>query len=163
MEASEGASLAEIELVYRRRLAEFRRVAAAIVGSREAGRDAVHEGFAIAVRKRKTFRGEGPLEAWLWRVVVNTARGQLRKRTETPTAYTAATSNGTPEDDSDAYVRAALALMPERQRLVLFLRYYADLDYRTIADALDIAPGTVGVTLSTARERLRGLLQEIPQ
>jgi RNA polymerase sigma factor (sigma-70 family) len=160
--ASEGASLAEIERVYRNRLPEFRRVATAIVGSREAGRDAVQEGFATAVRKRGTFRREGPLEAWLWRVVVNAARDQLRKRTEVPSAQLPST-NGTPKDESDARVRAALALMPERQRLVLFLRYYADLDYRTIASALDIAPGTVGVTLNTAHERLRGLLEELPQ
>jgi DNA-directed RNA polymerase specialized sigma24 family protein len=43
---------------------------------------------------------------------------------------------------------------------VLFLRYYADLDYRTIAETLDVAPGTVGVTLSTARARLQQLLEE---
>jgi DNA-directed RNA polymerase specialized sigma24 family protein len=30
------------------------------------------------------------------------------------------------------------AALPERQRLVLFLRYYDDLDYRSIADALDL-------------------------
>jgi RNA polymerase sigma factor (sigma-70 family) len=57
----------------------------------------------------------------------------------------------------------ALALLPERQRLALFLRYYADLDYRTIAETLDVAIGTVGVTLSTAQARLRELLEETPR
>jgi DNA-directed RNA polymerase specialized sigma24 family protein len=33
-------------------------------------------------------------------------------------------------------VRAAVEQLPERQRLVLFLRYYADLDYRSIAETL---------------------------
>jgi DNA-directed RNA polymerase specialized sigma24 family protein len=41
---------------------------------------------------------------------------------------------------------------------VLFLHYYADLDYGTIADALEISPGTVGATLSAARQTLRGAL-----
>ena len=76
----QGASLEEIERVYRQRLPEFRRVAAAILGNREAARDAVQEGFAIAVRKRETFRGEGPVEAWLWRVSVNAAREHGRRR-----------------------------------------------------------------------------------
>jgi RNA polymerase sigma-70 factor, ECF subfamily len=162
MASSEGASLAEIEHVYRKRLPAFRRVAAAIVGNREAGRDAVQEGFALAVRKRKTFRGEGPLEAWLWRVVVNAAREQLRRRHDAAGAETAS-GNGLPRDEADSRVRVALSLLPERQKLVLFLRYYADLDYRAIADTLDIAPGTVGVTLNTAHERLRRLLEEVQQ
>jgi RNA polymerase sigma-70 factor (ECF subfamily) len=157
-----GASLEEIEAVYRQRLPEFRRVAAGMLGHREAARDAVQEAFAIAVRKRRSFRGDGPLEAWLWRIVVNTAREQARRRTEAldPEALAHASRNGSPPDESDARVRAALELLPERQRLVLFLRYYADLDYRTIADTLDIAIGTVGVTLSTAQDKLRELLTE---
>jgi len=161
----QGASLEEIERVYRQRLPEFRRVAAAIVGNREAARDAVQEGFAIAVRKRKTFRGEGPVDAWLWRVVVNAAREHARRRDEIPDpeAGARAARNGTSEEEPDTRVRVALAILPERQRLALFLRYYADLDYRTIADTLDIAIGTVGVTLSTAHMRLRELLEEVPQ
>lgn len=40
-------------------------------------------------------------------------------------------------------VRAAVASLPERQRTILFLRHYADLDYDQIAAALGIARGTV--------------------
>jgi RNA polymerase sigma-70 factor (ECF subfamily) len=161
----QGASLEEIERVYRQRLPEFRRVAAAILGNREAALDAVQEGFAIAVRKRETFRGEGPLEAWLWRVVVNAAREHGRRRSDLPAPeeLLAATRNGAPEDEADARVRVALFLLPERQRLTLFLRYYADLDYLAIADTLGIAIGTVGVTLNTAQAKLRELLEEVPQ
>jgi len=46
--------------------------------------------------------------------------------------------------------------------LTLFLRYYADLDYGTIAEALQISPGTVGATLNQAREGLRQLVNEVP-
>ena len=66
-----GASIADIEAVYRRRLTDFRRVATAIVGEREAALDVVQDAFATAVRDRRDFRREGPLEAWLWRAVVN--------------------------------------------------------------------------------------------
>lgn len=160
--ADGGADLAEIERVYRERLPEFRRVAAAIVGNREAARDAVQDGFASAVRQRASFRREAPLEAWLWRIVVNAAREQRRRPDETPVPGVAA-SNGFHDDDTDPRIRVALSLLPERQRLVLFLRYYADLDYRTIADVLEIAVGTVGVTLSTAQAKLRRLLEEVPR
>jgi RNA polymerase sigma factor (sigma-70 family) len=52
-------------------------------------------------------------------------------------------------------VRAALGAWSERQRVVLFLRYYADLDYRGIADALGISIGTVGAALNKAHAALR--------
>jgi RNA polymerase sigma factor (sigma-70 family) len=51
-----------------------------------------------------------------------------------------------------------LELLTERQREVLFLHYYADLDYDMIARALGISPGTVGATLSAARQTLRGAI-----
>ena len=57
-------------------------------------------------------------------------------------------------------MQALIRELPERQRLALFLRYYADLDYATIAHALEIAPGTVGALLSQARDGLRGALGE---
>lgn len=60
-------------------------------------------------------------------------------------------------------VRVLIAAMPERQRLVLFLRYYADLDYRRIADTLEIEIGTAGATLNQARAALRRLLEEVPR
>ena len=61
MSVSKGADPAEVEAIYRARLADFRRVAAAIVGDVERGSDAVQEAFELALRKRTTFRGEGPL------------------------------------------------------------------------------------------------------
>src|SRR6266852_10002793 len=74
--------LEELETLYRARLPEFRRVAAAIAGDRELGCDAVQDAFASAVRKRRSFRGQGTLEAWVWRIVVNAARDARRRRPE---------------------------------------------------------------------------------
>jgi len=44
--------------------------------------------------------------------------------------------------------------LSERQRLVMFLRYYADLDYPTIARVLGIGEGTVDATMKQAHARL---------
>jgi RNA polymerase sigma-70 factor (ECF subfamily) len=162
----EGTSvrLDEIEAVYRARLPEFRRVAAAISGDRELARDAVQEAFALAVHRRRGFRGEGPLEAWLWRIVINATRSQVRRAERTVSLPDEGSdrANGHAGTDADR-VRAALALVPERQRLVLFLHYYADLDYATIAEALEISLGTVGATLHAARATVRDLLEEMPR
>jgi len=145
----------DLELLYRAKLAQFCRAAAAIAGDPELGRDAVQEAFARAVRKRRRFRGDGSLEAWVWRIVVNAARDARRKHGVVAEPVDAAAV-------ADASEPLPLELLTERQREVLFLHYYADLDYATIAAALGISPGTVGATLSTARRTLRqALTQEV--
>jgi DNA-directed RNA polymerase specialized sigma24 family protein len=66
-------SVAELEELYRRRYEPLVRVAAGIAGDVERGPDAVQSAFVAAVRTRRSFRGDGPLEAWLRRIVVNEA------------------------------------------------------------------------------------------
>jgi RNA polymerase sigma-70 factor, ECF subfamily len=156
-----GASLDEIEAVYRRGLAELRRVATAITGSREAGCDAVQEAFALAVHRRRQFRGDGNLEAWLWRIVVRSSRdltARIAERPFTPLDDESAIRTVESVRESGSPVQQLVAELPERQRLVLFLRYYADLEYATIAEALEISSGTVGATLTQARDNLRQLM-----
>jgi RNA polymerase sigma factor (sigma-70 family) len=48
-----------------------------------------------------------------------------------------------------------LESLTQRQREIVFLHYYADLEYAEIARALRISVGTVGATLSAARTTLR--------
>jgi len=136
--------LDELEALYRTRLPEFRRAAAAIAGDEEAGRDAVQEAFAAAVRKRRSWRRRGPLEAWVWRIVVNKARDARRRR---PRAVADAPVVNQPD--------VPLESLTDRQREIVFLHYYADLDYAEIAQALRISVGTVGATLNAARKTLR--------
>ena len=141
----------ELERLYRTRLNELVRAAAAIAGDREAGRDAGQDAFAKAVRQRRRFRGDGTLEAWVWRIVVNAARDARRRRRPEP---------ATSRRGHDERPALPLEVLTDRQREILFLHYYADLDYETIGRALDISPGTVGATLSTARATLRRALTE---
>ena len=154
-----GASLDELEALYRSRFDVFARVAASVTGNSERARDAVQEAFATAVGKRGSFRGDGPLEAWVWRIVLNAARSDVR-RIIPPVEYDEAVStNGHPEEDAE--LRVALARLPERQRTAVFLRYYADLDYAAISEALGISAGTVAATLNAAHTTLRTRLEEV--
>jgi RNA polymerase sigma factor (sigma-70 family) len=150
--------------IYRRGYARFLRVAEAIVGDGENARDVVQDAFVRLIRSQPRFRGEGSLDAWVWRTVVNTACSARRtgtsRRTASDPSVNLASMNGHAEG---AGVRKLLSTLPERQRLVLFLRYYADLDYRSIADVLEIQPGTVGATLNQAHSAMRQLLTEVAQ
>ena len=157
---SRRAGLAEIEALYRARFLHFKRVATAIVGDAERAADAVHDGFTDAIRSRSRFRGEGSLEAWVWRAVVNAALRARAPAAELELHEGWLSRNGH-EDVPPSALRAAIAALPERQRLVLFLRYYADLDYRTVATALGIRTGTVAATLHAAHAALRPVLEEV--
>jgi len=150
--------LREIEALYRERLPFFAQVARAITGDPERAAEAVQEAFVGAVRARHGFRGDGPLEAWLWRAVVNAAKKAVRR----PLVEVG-------RDEEQAYVvpdpvrelAPLVSGLPERQRLVVFLRYYADLDYRTIAAVLDVEVGTVSASLAAAHASLRKQLRKV--
>jgi RNA polymerase sigma-70 factor (ECF subfamily) len=156
-----GASIGEIEALYRQDLQRFLRTTAAIVGDEGLASDAVQDAFASAVKARASFRRDVPLEAWLWRIVINAAlqlRRGLPQEAESQAEFFDE-ANGQPVED--LVVRRWVALLPERQRLAVFLRYFADLDYRSIAAALDIEVGTVSATLSAAHAALRRSAQEV--
>jgi DNA-directed RNA polymerase specialized sigma24 family protein len=152
-----GVGVRDLEDLYRRRYERFARVAATVAGDVEAGHDAVQEGFASLLRGRDMYRGQGPLEAWAWRAVLNAAKKARARRLETVADVGEVAGDGIVGDD--ATVRRWIAALPERQRLVVFLRYYADLDYRAIAAALDVEVGTVSATLSSAHSALRKQLE----
>jgi RNA polymerase sigma-70 factor (ECF subfamily) len=154
-----GASLGDLEALYRSRFDVFARVAASVTGDPERALDAVQEGFATAVRKRDSFRGDGPLEAWVWRIVLNAARSDVRRRVPSAEGDGLVIGNGHREHDAE--LRVALSRLPERQRTAVFLRYYADLDYAAIGEALGITGGTVAATLNAAHAALRTRLQEV--
>jgi RNA polymerase sigma-70 factor (ECF subfamily) len=157
--------LADLEALYVERYRQFLRVAIAIVADEGTAHDVVQDGFARAIRSADSYRGEGPLEGWVWRIVVNAARaarrgadaaqpGDLEQVAESPGADGDAS-------EADLTVRAWVAALPERQRLAVFLRYYADLDYRSIAAALEVEVGTVSATLSAAHAALRRVFEEV--
>jgi RNA polymerase sigma factor (sigma-70 family) len=148
--------LEEIELIYRHRYPAFLRVAVAITGDEEHGADAVQDAFVGVVRSRRGIRRRAALEAFIWRAVVNAARD---RRSPSIDAEWPELPAPVPEG-GDERVRAAIAALPERQRLVLFLRYFADLDYQATARVMGVRQGTVAATLTAARAAVKKSLDE---
>ncbi len=152
-----------VERAYLEGYASYVRVAAAITGDRGSAHDCVQEGFARALAARSFDASIGDAQAWLWRIVVNTARDHARqaRRRWWQTSDRHGTSDpppAMPVGDADPKLRAALLGLTERQRLVVFLRYYADLSYDQIGETLRIKPGTVAATLNTAHAALRRVI-----
>ncbi len=150
-----------IEEIYRVRVGQFRRVANAVLGDPEAAQDAVQDGFVRAIRDRASFRGDAPLESWIWGCVMNAVRTSARrpKRAYEPSSSGHPAQPG-PGFDADEDLRRLIRELPERQRLTLFLRYFADLDYDNIAAILGVAPGTVAASLHSAHGSIREALEE---
>ena len=157
-ELTETGSIVDIEAIYREHYSRFLRFAVANLGDVESGRDAVHEAFVRAIRSLGDFRGEGRPESWLWTILLNVCTAEKRRRVvpiEDPSRLTSIDDPEWPE------IRVAIASLPERQKTILFLRHYADLDYDQIGAVLGIARGTVAATLNTAHSKLRTVLGEV--
>lgn len=156
---SKTATIESIESVYRDRGADFFRFALARTSDPDLARDAVQEGFARAIRARSSYRDSGSLEAWIGRCVLNAAHDARRPAAE----HDLHEADGVVWEPElpDAEVRAAVRRLPARQRDALFLRFYLDFDYATIAETLGIEVGTVSATLHAARKTLAQALEEV--
>lgn len=143
---------AAIEDVYRRRHIAFRGALATVVGSAEAADDVVQESFARALARQAQYRGDGPLEAWIWRIAIRTALELRQKHLDLPLED--ALDPQLVEPERDPALAAAVRNLPPRRRLVVFLRYIADLSYADIAHVCGVSEGTVAATLAQARAAL---------
>lgn len=140
-----------LERLYRDSAAGFREALAPIVGSREAAGDVVQEAFATALRKRRYLRSRGSAGAWVWQIAFRLALRERRRRglpAELPADITIY------DEQRDIDLSAAIRTLPPQRRLVVFLHYFAGLSYAEVGEALGVAEGTVGATLTQARAAL---------
>lgn len=147
---------------YERHLDPLYRLARRRVGPDDA-EDVVAETFVQAYKSLPPHLVEDDdgARAWLFVVLRNRLTSAARRRT---TAERKQSLVATPAESADHYdlggdVEDALALLPERQRLVLELRFIADLDVRAVAAILSLSEE--GVRALTHRA-LRGIRQLVP-
>lgn len=135
----------------------------AACGDLALAQDLTGEAFARAYASwRKVSRHPAP-RAWVVRTALNTHVSWWRRRRREVAwddALDPAQGDGTSAHGPDAYcldaqVAAALRALPRRQREVVALRIFLDLDTETTARVLGIAPGTVTAHLSRATAALR--------
>jgi RNA polymerase sigma-70 factor (sigma-E family) len=132
------------------------RAVVAVVGRPQLAEDQVAEAFARAwVSWRKVSRHPAP-RAWVVRTALNTgASWWRRRRRELPLADHDMTVPGHLDGGLDATLLTAIWRLPARQREVIALRIFLDLDTATIARQLGIEAGTVRMHLSRGVTALR--------
>lgn len=157
-----GASSRQIEQVYRGRFSGFVRAVAAVVRNPEDATEVVQEGFAHALARRNEFRSEGPLEAWIWKIVLRKAF-DLSGSAHPDASLDELPEIGLPDPERDPALAAALRQLSPRKRLIVYLHYLADLPYPTVAEICGISEGTVAATLAQARAALAASLAGEPE
>lgn len=164
--------LADFGAFYERTYPRAFGIAFGMTGERGLAEDVTQDSFVAAYRQRSHYRADGPVEAWLYRIVVNTAISALRRRRVRfivpldPVASDASEATASGDIASGALDTVALAeglqRLDRRSRSAVILRYYLDLDYAAIAGILDTTPGNVGAILSRARDRLASYIGSEP-
>lgn len=133
------------------------RLAVGMLRSETEAEDAVQEAMLKAWRSFGRFRRDSDLKPWLFTIVANECRRQRRSRwwsvVKWPRGQELVKSSLVEPDTAD--LRMALYRLPHEQRLVLVLRYYLDLPFPEVAQALGISTKAAKSRTYRALERLR--------
>jgi RNA polymerase sigma-70 factor (ECF subfamily) len=142
-------------------------------------RDAVQDGCVLAFRKLEHYTGEGEIQGWLRRIVINAALGRLRKRKQLREGQiddlmpeydkfgillgSTDTGFSTPEDllarsELQKATREAIDSLPSQPRVLLILRDIEGLTTKETAEQLEISEAAVKTGLHRARLALKTLL-----
>jgi len=139
---------------------------------REDAEDATMEIFMKLRDKLIQYDETRSFSAWLYKVAANHCWDLLRRRKirqdkETDDVADVPLEHPDPnqldrmiEQSSSDEVRRALGKLGARARMALVMRYYSDMSYDEIADALGVRRAFVGVVLLRARHELRQALGE---
>ncbi len=156
--------------LYRQYAAAIFRFCRRALPSREDAEDATMEIFVKVREKLDQYDPSRPFAAWLYKVAANHCWDILRRRRvrqdlETGEVEDLPLEHPDPsqlerlaEERTSRDVRTALAALPARARMALVLRYYAEMSYDEIAQALGVRRAFVGVVLLRARHQLREAL-----
>jgi RNA polymerase sigma-70 factor, ECF subfamily len=158
--------------LYRRYAPAIFRFCRRLLPAREDAEDATTEIFVKVRQKLGTYDSSRPFTAWLYKVASNHCWDTLRRRRirqdlETGDLDTLPLEHPDPgqlerlqAEHTGKEVRNGLARIPDRARMALVLRYFADMSYEEIADTLGVRRAFVGVLLLRARHQLRDALSE---
>lgn len=142
-----------------------------LLGSGEAAEDATSEVFLRAQRNLRSYDLGLPFAPWLFGIASHYCLDQLRRRRAEQRLFDApdrGVEAAADEMDSPLrslllthereVLRATIAALPERERVLLTLRYDAEMTYDQIASATGLEKSHVGVILYRAKKELRRAL-----
>ena len=160
-----GASAAAVGALYKASALGLIRMAYVVLGDLPSAEDVVQEAFVGLYRRWDRLADPAGATYYLRTSVLNGCRSALRRRAvrrrplaDPPSAVSAEMVVLGGEERED--VIRALRRLPDRQREVLILRFYAELPDEQIARVMGIRPGTVRSTAFRALDALGRTLKE---
>lgn len=162
----------QFELLVRRYMRGAFAVAFRLLGHREDAEDVVQEALLAALANIRTFDTTRRFGPWLYRIVVtrglNFRKSRARRQTESVDRDQFASREPGPGARAERSalreaVQAALARLPDRQRVVVQLFDLDGFSGAEIGEMLGIPAGTVRWHLHEARRSLRGLLAQFEE
>jgi RNA polymerase sigma factor (sigma-70 family) len=138
---------------YRACRPEMIRALVLAVGHRDLGREAADEAFARALEGWGDVSGYKNPEGWVYRVGVNWALSELRRRSFTMDGLFAEPAHL--DDLPEPELLTAIEQLPIKYRSVIIARFFLDWSIEQTAEALSIPEGTVKTRQSRAVSRLR--------
>jgi RNA polymerase sigma-70 factor (sigma-E family) len=154
-----------VEQLYATHYNRLVRLSVLLVRDVETAEEVVQDSFVAMHGRRRTLREPEKALAYLRQAVVNRSRSVLRHR-GVQARHAADAPRDLPGADEATVARErrrqvldALQQLPRRQREVLALRYYLDLDEAGIAETLGISRGAVKSHASRGAAALRNLLE----
>ena len=168
--ALNAADSGDFRQIYNATMNMLFKVSYRIVNDEEAAEDIVHDSLIKMNEKEMVFPSLNDAKYWLIRVVKNASLNYAKRKGRERRAYEKALYEDRRKQDSgeidllkaDAIRKAKEALnkLPEKMRMVLILREYAELKYKEIGRVLGITEGNVKVRVFRAREQLAKLIGE---
>jgi RNA polymerase sigma factor (sigma-70 family) len=154
---------AALAVLYERDYARLVRFAALMVGNVGDAEEIVQDAFVAAYRSLWRLRDQDKLGAYVMRSVINGCRGLLRRNRHGSHQVISEGMAGPEQSLSSVAIRrdmvAVLAKLPQRQREVMFLRYYLDQSEERIAWAMGITRGAVKTHAARAAGNIRSQLE----
>ncbi len=157
------------EMLYRQYEKLVYRTAYLITGDKEAANDTLQEVFISIWKSRHTYDpNKGKLTTWLHRITVNQCSKKRAKKTSATVSleekgidlpemkYRSQPDEILVSKMEYEQLLRALDALDHKHRSVLVLRYFNDLSYQEIADALEIPLGTVKSRLNKSLRYLKG-------
>jgi RNA polymerase sigma-70 factor (ECF subfamily) len=144
------------------------RLAGLLLADAAEAEDAVQDALVTAWQSFETLRERDKFGAWFDRILVNGCRDRMRRRNVVRFIPMDAGIDPAGRDPFQTFLEreallAGLARLTPDERIVVVLRYWADLPLEAIASRLDWPLGTVKSRLHRALDRLRGVLASDPQ